>query len=409
MLTVRDLVTNPKDTARITGETVPLLALYSLLLVIVVWCVAPLVSPNHLTADMLRIVAVSTALASITPEWLLQSKGSFRALAWSRFLGQACYGVSAAFLVTSGVDGTYRYAWLNALGIAVTCGLIWLAALRLIGRFKLNLHVRDMLSIIRRTGSFTLSLVMIRLYYSADFVLLGFLASAAAVGQYTVAYKLPLAFLGLASLWVTVFFPHASAQPPNVLQRQLSIITMIILGVVAPLCAGSAILGTPLMVALFGPSYHAAGAPFSILMVGVAFAAVDMSIGQVILATGHERRFAVGVSLGAGMNLALNVLLIPTLGTSGSALATVAAEALVLVFMAFTVTSLGLAPRLLWSRVIFIALATALMAAALLLVDVDGSVFARIAIGLGIYGVALFLTGAVRRSDLTDLRQARLL
>jgi O-antigen/teichoic acid export membrane protein len=68
-------------------------------------------------------------------------------------------------------------------------------------------------------------------------------------------------------------------------------------------------------------------------MANAAVIIVSVNFGYVLLAIGDERRYAIGVSVGAVVNIGLNVLLIPSWGPAGAALATLGAELIVLAYM----------------------------------------------------------------------------
>ncbi len=399
MLTVRDIAQNRAAASRIAGAILPVLVSYATCACGVVYLLAPHIAPTPVAATMLRILTVSALASTLTIDWCLQGLQAFNIIALMRLLGQVCYGLAACFLITSGQQGAYRYGWLNVFGLVVTLVGIWVYAVRIAGWPTIRLSLRTSLRVIRRSGPFAVSLVMIQLYYSADFVLLGFLSNSAAVGEYLVAYKLPLALLGFASLWITVFYPHAATQEWPSLRRQIGTFTTLSLILAIPLCAGSFILANPLMTTLFGSHYAPAGLYFKLLMLAVGCAAVDANIGQILLATGHERTFALGVSFGAFANLALNFILIPSLGPEGAALATIAAEAIVLVFMTSRLRTIMGMPRLVWLRVAGAAVSSGGMILMLVVVVPRWSVFFRLGAGALCYLALALATRTVRLSD----------
>ncbi len=406
MLGTRDIAQNPARAGGVTADVLPLLAGYAACVCSAAYVLAPRVAPTMAAATMLRIVAVTVTVSALTLTWVLQGLQAFKTMAALNLLGQVVFGVAAFLWTSDGLEGAYRYAWFNALGLCAALVATWVVVVRRVGWPAIRWAPRSSLAVVRRSAPFAVSFVMIQLYYSADFVLLGYLTTSAAVGQYLVAYKLPLVLLGYASLWITVFYPHAATQEPAALTRQIGLFTTFTLVLVAPLCAGSFVLGEPLVTLLFGAGYGPAGSYFELLMIAVAFAAVDANIGQVLLATGHERAFAYGVGLGAFVNLTLNLLLIPWLGPQGAAIATIVAEAVVLAFM---ITRLRIAvgtPRLLWGRVAAGVTSAGLMMLALDLAFSGWPVIPRLVWGIVVFVVAAVVTRAVRPSDYRLLRGA---
>jgi stage V sporulation protein B len=126
---------------------------------------------------------------------------------------------------------------------------------------------------------------------------------------------------------------------------------------------------------------------------------VSVNFEQGLLATGHERSFAFGVTGAAIINVALNLLLIPSLGPEGSALSTIAAQLVVLVFGAFRVASVLGMPTILWSRVSRAAVAALIMVLLLETVLSAWPVLVQVIAGAALYAVLAMVTGAIRLSD----------
>ena len=63
------------------------------------------------------------------------------------------------------------------------------------------------------------------------------------------------------------------------------------------------------------------------------FAALDnIFYNQVLIPNGHEKEACIGTAAGAGANLILNALFIPTMQTLGAAIATVISEGVVFIY-----------------------------------------------------------------------------
>ena len=174
---------------------------------------------------------------------------------------------------------------------------------------------------------------MVQVYYSIDQILLGYLKGNGDVGQYAAAAKLPIVIAGFTMLWASALYPHASRvfqHDPEAVRRQLGMFTSMSIAVALALAVSFTLVAGDLMTALFGPAFGDAAGPFAILMWATAVAFVSINITHVLLAVGGERQFAVCVTVGAVLNIALNLVLIPPLGATGAAWATLAAEAMVL-------------------------------------------------------------------------------
>jgi O-antigen/teichoic acid export membrane protein len=172
-----------------------------------------------------------------------------------------------------------------------------------------------------------------------------------------------------------------------------------------PLAAGSAIVGTGVMTGLFGPAYRPAGTPFAILMVASAITVVSVNYTSLAMAAGKERTFAMAVTVASIINVLLNLLLIPSYGMIGAAIATVAAQSVVFTICARRVVAVIGRPPLAGRRIAGAVVATAVMSAVLLAMPSSTLVWLRIAVGAAVFLAAAAACRAVRREDLTLLRR----
>jgi O-antigen/teichoic acid export membrane protein len=391
---IRDVAQDRAAAPAIVGRLFPIYATYAVAAGGAVYVLAPYLAPTAIEASLMRILIAWLVVTLMSLDWLLQGLQEFRAVAVARVLGQLAYGTGVFLFIQGGAAGTYRYAWLNTFGLFVTLVGTWAWTFRRVGLPTVHADVRAAWATLRGSTAFIASFVMIQVYYSADVVLLGFLSTPTAVGHYVVAYKVPLFFLSMASLWIQVFYPHAATQPREELRRHIGRLTTLTFVFVIPLCAGCFMVGRSLISTLFGAQFVAAGLSFKLLMISVAFAAIDANVGQVLLAIGEQRAFAVGVTAGAIANLALNIILIPSSGAVGAAISTIVAEAVVLVLMASRIaTALG-RPHILWTRVVWAGVSAACMVAMLAVPFRHLPLPVRILAGAGVYVMCGIVTGA---------------
>ncbi|MDX6669513.1 MAG: hypothetical protein QOK04_2893, partial [Solirubrobacteraceae bacterium] len=133
---------------------------------------------------------------------------------------------------------------------------------------------------------------------------------------------------------------------------------------------------------------------------------LTVSVSSVLAAGGHERRYAVGRTLGAVASVAANAVAIPLAGVDGAAATMVFAEFVVLIYMLRRYQQVVGPLALDVGRAVRAVGATAIMAAAVLLAS-DLGVAGRIALGIAVYAVAGVATGLIRREELRLLlRQA---
>ena len=411
VLAVRDVARAPERIREITGEVVVLQAVVSVVVYAALVALAPLIAPTDDARALLPIATATTLVAAaLTLQWAMRAMQDMRAVALTQLVGQAMFGALVPLLVTGGLSGAKRYALLQLLGGVVTAALTVWWTMRRHGVPRLTLNTRALGRRLWLSLPIGISFAMIQIYYSADSIMLGYIRSTAAVGEYAVAYKLPLALIGFATIWVAALYPHASAlseRDPDTLGRQVG--TFASVSIVAALALGVGVTfgSDGLMPLLFGDAFDDAQTPFILLTWAAAVIVVSVNFGNVLLACGDERRYAIGVSAGALANVAINVVTIPAFGTTGAACATIAAELLVLVYMIRRFRIVLGVPQIEWGRVTRGAGAAAVLAAALIALPGSVPVAATLAIGAVVWVGAALALGAISREDLNQLRRNR--
>lgn len=409
VLGIRDIARNPERAREVMGEVMALQIALGLVVFALMVAVAPLIAPDEKSAKLLPIAACTVLVkAAIGFDWSLRALQRMRALAVIKIATQVVYGVLVVLLLVKGFPGAKRFAWLNVLNAGMLAALTLWWAWRIAGRPRLVLDRARLWQRLRKSLPIGISFAMIQIYYSIDSVLLGYLRNTADVGQYAVAYRLPLGLFAFAAIWVAVVYPHASAmsvKDPEKLRRQVGTFASYSIAIALPLGLGATFAGDGLMPLLFGHEFEAATTPFILLTWAVAVSIVSVNFGNVLLGAGDEKRYAIGVSVGAVINVALNFALIPAIGLAGAAVATIATELAVIAYM-IRRFGIVLGPvQLEWGRVLRACAAAAVMSAVLIALPGSIGVIARIVIGSVVYlGAALGL-GVVSPAELRAIRR----
>lgn len=160
----------------------------------------------------------------------------------------------------------------------------------------------------------------------ADVLLLGLLAAVTDVGVYRVAAQgALLVSLGLTAL-NTVIAPFAvrlnAHGEQHKLQKLVRRAAQAALAFALPAVVLFAVAGEWLLVTLFGSEFSAAYWPLLILAVGQLANAGFGATGMLLNMTGFERDVTRVIAIAAGLNVALNLALIPPFGVIGAAVAT---------------------------------------------------------------------------------------
>ena len=157
-------------------------------------------------------------------------------------------------------------------------------------------------------------------------VVLGFVATDAAVGIYRVAAQIAMLVAFTLTAVNMVLAPTVARlyaqNDREQMQRLVTWSARLVLAAALPVVAVFVIFGETVLRIMFGEDYVGAYAALIILSIGQLINASMGSVGLILNMTGHERTTLAGMALGASVNIFLALLLIPPFGIEGAAVAT---------------------------------------------------------------------------------------
>jgi O-antigen/teichoic acid export membrane protein/peptidoglycan/xylan/chitin deacetylase (PgdA/CDA1 family) len=209
--------------------------------------------------------------------------------------------------------GAWMLGWLMAAsgGLLVTALSIGLGPPRLA-------TIRESRGFGARAWLGTLSLV---LNARIDQVLMGFLATEAALGIYAVAVNVSEVLLYLPAIVGAVLLPTIAGGAPErttsttlAAARQLLLFTGLSIVV-------AAVLAPPLIPLVFGQPYAGAVRPFLLLLPGALGYALLVTFASALTASGQPGRASAAWLVTLGVGVSADILLIPAYGAAGAAAA----------------------------------------------------------------------------------------
>lgn len=175
----------------------------------------------------------------------------------------------------------------------------------------------------------------------SDRFILGFFRTEAEVGLYSAVYNISdKTILMLVTLFLLSMGPVMintwENQGREATEAALAMITRLFLIVCLPITVGLSVLALPFITLLTGEAYHE-----GYRIVGyVAFSTFIFGLSRIagwgLLVNNKTSRFAINQILAAGVNLALNFLLVPRYGFIAAGLTTLIGYALLLFLQAYT-------------------------------------------------------------------------
>lgn len=223
---------------------------------------------------------------------------------------------------------------------AVICEVVILAvkvpqARRLVA-FRYQFDWRTWLELVREAVPLSVGSALAIVYYRVDSVMLSKLDTFTAVGAYGVAYKfVDLLHYVPTALSVPILTVLVRAWPNDLaLVRRTIVRGATFLVHTVTLVLGEVFLfAKPALRFLYGPAYLEAVGATKVLLLAESLGTLSVLAFSCLIATGRHRRYPLITLAGLGLNIALNLVMIPRYSYRGAAVATLCTEAVVLALM----------------------------------------------------------------------------
>ncbi|HEX9530996.1 MAG TPA: flippase [Acidimicrobiales bacterium] len=402
-IAVREMAAEPQSRAQIAGAVILVRLVAGVALALV--AMAGAVALFH-TWDQ-RWAAVG-ALLSLP----LSALGTYQAVAQARLrpelisamvLTQSTVWLAAVVVLTQLHAPLAAYGLGYTVSVAAQGGVQWWLChgLSKIEFRNAGVRARRLYSMSWPLG---LTFIFTTTYYRMDSILLYRIGGSAATGRYTAAYRFLDSLQIVPNTMVSVLLPVLSSLWGDPLrrpraQRLLSSVLTVGLAAVLPLVVGGMILSGPIVTVIYGPAFRGSARLLTELLPAFVFIFFGYVTTSLLTATRQLRALSVIALVGAVLNVAANLVLIPRFGADAAAWTTVATEGLV-VALGGLVAFRGVGMRLPVNRWLRIGAAGAALAGALLVVR-RLPLPVAILLGGGVYLVAVVVLRAV---DITELR-----
>ena len=407
-VTAREIARNPAVAQR---EANAALAIKLVASVLAIGLIGGLVNWIGYPATTIRVVyilsfsvfanAISSYFCSV-----FQGFERMELVALTRLAQTAVLVIGAVFLTRGGAE-VARYAFLS-VGAGLVSVLVARALAAGLIRPGLSFAPSEWWRLLRPSAPIGLAVMFTMFYYWNGTTLLSWLRGDEAVGNYSAALRLVmgLAFAGFAfSGAVYPLLSRLFASDPARSARALELALRYMLMLTLPVAAFGAVFARPLILLLYGGGYQGAVLLLRILGWWGVCASLNSLLSNFFISANRPSTVTIQTGLALGVNLVLNLILIPAVGAVGAAVSIVVAEAASLLFLAVLHlrTSAHVRVRLLLGNGLRIvtALAVAVLAAA---VVTRWGVVAGLAVGLTLYGLLLFAMGGVGKDDWKVLR-----
>lgn len=179
------------------------------------------------------------------------------------------------------------------------------------------------------------SSVAISIYQVLDTLMLGFMADYQQVGFYNSATHISKAVISIVGSLSAVALPKMSqcykAKEIDRINDLVSKSFLLVSFIALPATIGLACLAPTFVPLFFGAKFSGTIIPLMILSLLIVIIGLNgIPCIQILVGLGYDRLFCYAVLVGGVSNFLLNLILIPTWGANGAAIASVCAETLVL-------------------------------------------------------------------------------
>lgn len=328
---------NPAELRNVAQELFLLQFSASMLATLVYFVVVMMTPKMYSEFHLFAITSTSIALSSLSVGWLYQGQEDFRFIT-IRSLAFSVISIIALFIFVHQQSDYIISAIISVVAGFGSSVLNFRRAFpQLAGARTAPLNFRRHFRPLAQT--FMMDAV-INCYINLDNVMLGLISSTTAVGYYSAAMKLTKMVLNVMNSAAASFIPRMSnligegrsEEYERILRKSFSIVLMLCI----PSTTGLLLLRHEIIHLLAGARYAntapclAITAPV-ILMIGLS----NIPAFQILYPRGRIDKVILSVSLGLATSLTLNLLLIPRLQAVGTAIASLAAETVVLIALAW--------------------------------------------------------------------------
>jgi O-antigen/teichoic acid export membrane protein len=322
----------------------------------------------------------------------------------ARVLQQMTFVIFGSLALWIGL-GYFGLIFANLAGIAVTTVFCWQAARHLGVRFQ-GVERRHWVGLLRSSWPFGIVAFTLGLSYRFDSVLLNIYWGDAPTGYYNAAYNFVFMAVVLSNVANTALYPslsrHAATTPqelPAIYARLLRYIICLSL----PIAFGGWVLAQPIVGFLYTEEYASSVRILQVIIWVVPLMFLSEFLGYVILIAGKEKFVARSVLISSGINVALNLYLIPRYGMPAAAAMTIVTET-ILVAQYFWLLRDEFASRFNWDKVVLRPALACLGMTALLWSLPQLHVLVLIGVGALSYVLLLVVLGVIGIRELELMR-----
>lgn len=289
-----------------------------------------MVIPSQLSDYRLLIFIQSLVIIfnTISVDWVYNAQEDFLYITLRAVIVQIL-SIILLFVLIRRPDDYYLYAAVTTVATAGSSLFNFFHArkyckIHLTTSLNLKQHIKPLLALFG-------SAIAVQVYLNSDIVMLGLMQGNASVGLYSVPVKVYTIIKSILNATIVVSIPrfsyYVAQQDADGLNRLSSKIINISLVAILPCALMLFLLSEPIVRILAGAEYSGGALSLRILSLALPFAVASNFLGNAILVSYKlEKKFLIATTIGAILNIVLNLVSIPLFAQNGAAITTVLAE-----------------------------------------------------------------------------------
>lgn len=323
-----------------TFSSIFLLNTYATLIALILLLIFTFTVPKLSAHKPLMIIgAVKLLFNYLLIEWFYKGLEEFKYITFRTLLVKIGYTI-AVFIFIQDTNDYPIYYLLTVLMIVFNAILNSIYSKKFV---SLKYHGLNLKKFIRPFFTFGAYLIITSMYTSFNVAYLGFVAGEKEVGFYTTATKLYTILLSLYTAFTGVMLPRMSAlvaeKKDDEIQRLLNKSVNFLFSFTIPLVILTTICAPQIITIISGKGYEGAIVPMRIVMpLMLVIGYEQILIIQTLMPMKKDKAVLTNSILGAIVGITMNVLLVPILQSTGSAIVWLTSEVTVLISAQYFVT-----------------------------------------------------------------------
>ena len=324
---IRDVAANRSEARSILQKTLGV-KWFAILLAIGIAASFPTVLGFDSSNIVLIWLAIPIMIAdslSLTFYGVLRGLEELRYESLGIFVGQSLSSFVGIIVILSPMKS------IALLILALATGSIWNAifsgvqVVRRLGMQSLVPSSKNVRPVLAAAFPFFLAAVFVKIYSYVDSFTLKTVIGDAAVGLYSVAYKLTYAFQFLPLAFIGALYPRMSslANNPEELKKTFLNAEWYLALLAAPIVFGIAALAPEIIGLVYGADYAGSVLPLLVLIFVLIPIFFDFPIGSLLNATGRQMKKTQIMGVTMIINFVANMILIPWIGIPGASVAAI--------------------------------------------------------------------------------------